>query len=280
MAIAAASVGMWVAIAAAQQPQFDVVSVKRSVRPVSGVIKLSAGRLQPDGRWVASFATLKQLLETAYPGHTMAGQIAGGPDWLARDRFDIVATLGAARSPEQIESMVRNMLRDRFHLAVHTEQREQPAYALVLAGREVKLGDALAKSDVDCDAYRAARGRGESPAPGTLKPGAPLPCSIDVRPSATETAVVGTAVTFADLAVTLSAHAGRPVVDDTGLGGRWDVALRFSERAFSTDTRDPAVSNAPSVFDAIQRQLGLRLEPSRRRVDTIVVDDVAAPAPD
>jgi len=202
----------------------------------------------------------------------MPGQLIGGPDWLSRDRFDIAATAPPSSSPDEIRAMVRALLSDRFRLALHTEQRNLPVYRLVLAKENGQLGPDLKPAAMDCDAYNAARERGETPAI-SQRQGEHAPCTTSVQPTATLTRIVARGATMDNLVSLLSAHVGRPVIDATGLRTpRFDASLEFSERAFSTEQRDPAVADASSVFNTIQRQWGLKLEPARGPVDVLVID--------
>jgi uncharacterized protein (TIGR03435 family) len=75
----------------------------------------------------------------------------------------------------------------------------------------------------------------------------------------------------------LSAHVGRPVIDATGLKSRFDATLEMSEKAFTSEQRDPIVADASSIFNALQRQWGLKLEPGRGPIEVLVIDSVQQP---
>jgi len=152
-------------------PAFEVASIKPNN---SGDGRIMLGN-QP-GRFTATNVTLRLLIRNAYQLQDF--QISGGPGWLASDHFDIVAKIDAAvqdeiaaagppragQGPSKIQLMIRSLLADRFKLEVHTETKEQPIYALVMARSDGRFGPQLKKSDTDCAAMMAA-GRGRGPVP-------------------------------------------------------------------------------------------------------------------
>lgn len=107
---------------------------------------------------------LRTLIRNAF-GLQLEEQLAGGPEWVSDARFDISAKAEAARpSIEHRRLMLQALLRERFQLAVHTESRELPVYALTVARAHGRLGDRLKRSDADCDELAARMQRGEVPA--------------------------------------------------------------------------------------------------------------------
>lgn len=119
--------GSWLA---AQGPAFDVVSVKPVDVTTSAVpIRPAVGDVQPGGVWRAS-ATLLALLRYAYPGHEVAGQIVGAPQWYTTQFFVIDARAAESTTEAGFRNMARTLLADRFHLQLHTDARNLPAFAL------------------------------------------------------------------------------------------------------------------------------------------------------
>jgi uncharacterized protein (TIGR03435 family) len=187
--------------------------------------------------------------------------------------------------------MIRALLADRFKLVVHNETKEMPIYALVLARSDGKLGPQLKVSETDCAAMMAAgRGRGRGPAmmppPGPPQPGAPPPppppCGIRIGPG--NMGVGGSPMT--QVATTLSQFAGRIVMDKTGLTGNYDFTLMWTPDQMPQrppGAPEPLINgvpidpNGPSLFTAIQEQLGLKLDSQRGQVTVLVIDRAEHP---
>ncbi len=251
----------------AWQPAFDVVSIRRNL---SGGENTSIRRQAGDGM-NATNVTLRALVRTAYqlPDY----QIAGGPDWIGSYRFDVIAIGGPADgSLEVLTSKLQALLADRFGLVARRELREMPIYELVTAasGRGPEPG--LRPSAADCAALAAARARGESQS-------GRVPTCGTTRSGPGEMTASG--VTMAELAMNLSSGAGRLIVDKTGLAGRYDFSLSWAAdpgvgAGPATAGREP--DPRPSLFAAVQEQLGLKLEPRRGPVDVLVIDRAEFPA--
>ena len=262
------------------KPTFEVASVKKSP-PADGGMRVRFGSREGD-RWLAENATLRILLRNAYdPQYGMDGQIVGGPPWIDTDRFDIQATMAPGTSNDDMKAMARTLLAERFQLRTHSERREMPVYALLIARSDGRLGPQMRRLAVDCEVVRATRARGEKP-PGDAAPVCTTGMSIR-RTGITELDSSG--MTMAALIDNLSRAAGRPVLDRTGLTGSFAVSLRFATDANSLSplggppqgvSLEPV--DAPSLTAAVQEQLGLRLESRREPVAVLVVDSASAPA--
>ena len=176
--------------------------------------------------------------------------------------------------------MIAAMLEDRFQLRVHNEQRERPIYALVLASPDGRLGARLQKSSTDCAAIMADEAKGVRPAP--LSDGR-RPCALGGPPGR----FMGVGLGIQQFAAGLQRSVNRPVVDKTGLAGPYDWDLEFAPE-FVTPLGGPpqpppdpaAFANRPSIFTALQEQLGLRLESARDSIDVLLVDRAEPPTPD
>jgi uncharacterized protein (TIGR03435 family) len=215
-------------------------------------------------------------------------QLVGGARWIGEDRFDIVATVSAgiplAAAGDRLPEALGEVLRDFFKLQIHTEQRRLPAYALVTARRDGRPGQGLRPSSVDCAAVNRERflatDGGARMAGAASLPKVGSPCGSRVGPGTLT--VDGT--TLKSLADTLMTYGGldRFVVDRTNLTGNFDVELQWtpSEVALGVNQagRDPALQAAPSLFSALEEQLGLKLEPREELVDVIVIDHIERPA--
>jgi uncharacterized protein (TIGR03435 family) len=273
----------------AQSPlKFDVASVKPSPDPRSvPVFSSSPGAVQPGGTWRAQFATVDRIIRALYPDFVLPGQITGGPPWVATDMYDITAKADPARTAEEFNQMARALLAERFNLVTHIEKRELPVYFLVLARRDGRLGPGLRSPAVDCDAYRAARARGEPIPPDLIAYGTRLPCAATVMPVMSQHQIVpGTTMrltagsrTIPSLVAMIAGQVGRPVLDRTGLTQLFDVEVQFSP------PRPPTVGNAsidegPRFTTALEEQAGLKLEEGRATADVLVIDRVDRPTPD
>jgi uncharacterized protein (TIGR03435 family) len=275
---------------AATAPSFEVASVKPNSSGDGRVMIQN-----PPGRFVATNITLRMLIRNAYQLQDF--QISGGPGWLASDHFDINAKVpdqyrdlppmrpGSGPGPMQL--MIRALLAERFKLTVHNETKDSPIYALVLARSDGKLGPNLNKSETDCEAmFAAGRARGgQMPPPGPPAPGEPMRCGIRIGPGNMS---VGGAP-LAQVANSLGMFAGRIVQDRTGLTGNYDMSLTWTpdqmpQRPPGAPTDQPLRlngadidPNGPSLFTAVQEQLGLKLDSQRGPVETLVIDHAEKP---
>jgi uncharacterized protein (TIGR03435 family) len=245
--------------AADNRLSFEVVSVKRNNSGERG----GSNTLRP-GRYSSNNVTLRRVVNLAY-SPLLGTQIVGGPDWIDVERFDIEAKSEGNPTMEQLRLMVRSLLADRFKLRVHTETKELPAYALVIARNDGRLGPQLRPSTADCSKDSEAAAQAAIPAgPTGRKPG----CGFSVGDSS----LSGKGGTMDALAAELSL-VGRQVVDRTGLNGSYEINLEWSPDA------DPTLQNGgPSIFTALQEQLGLKLEAIRAPQEVLVIDGAERPS--
>jgi uncharacterized protein (TIGR03435 family) len=262
---------------------FDIVSIKPNT---SGENRTS---MQPEpGRFVAINTPARMLLRVAFGGNSPNGlipdfEIVGGPNWLGSDRFDIRAQGDVALSPERMDTAVLAMLEDRFRLQTHREVRELPVYALVIA----KSGSKLKSMEAPSLASQEASTPSPPPPPG---PGGLMPASFKPSPGhlfAGPGAIIASAVPMKQLIDRLTSQLERPVIDKTGLTGFFDIRLEFSPEGSAQSGINPAPTPAPSppfgdsavpsIFTAVQEQLGLRLDSTRAPVEVVVVDSIRRP---
>jgi len=197
--------------------------------------------------------TLRDLLEVAWG--IPETQMLSGPAWASTDKFDLeaksdakfnehLAGLSIDQGREEKRQMLQALLADRFELAAHAEKREMPIFAMVIA----KGGPKLITTNVN-GALSGGRGR---------------------------ISITGGDDALAVLAFELSWRLGRPVVDQTGLKGRYELTLNWTE----DDVPSTAAisSGGPSLFTAIQEQLGLKLEATKGPVPVLVIDHAEKPS--
>jgi uncharacterized protein (TIGR03435 family) len=243
-----------VPMAADASPSFEVATIKPSDPK-----QCCARTFNRDGRRFETTNTnLQYLMQFAFD--LQARQIAGGPPWFNQDVFDVQGEIDGVGIPNtrQWKQALQTLLVERFHIQMHHETRELPAYALMVA----KDGPKLTKGDGD-PAHPQSMGFGG--AYGQTMSGG------------------GANATLADLAGELQRLTlDRPVVDRTGLTGTFNIQLTFTREnpaamGLSPDLPDNA---APSIFVALQQQLGLKLEPVKAPVDVLVVDHAEKPSDD
>ena len=241
----------------AQRASFEVAAI-RSNRSAGVATTL---RLDPGGRLHVVGAPLPWLIAAAY-GDVLGGlrpeQVVGIPNSLQSERYDITAKMAAADASDTaptfiaMRPFVQALLEDRFGLRTHRERRELPIYALVRSSRDGRLGPGLSRSTIDCSKEQTK-------------------CGFKGGPVGR---ILAEALT-SDLLLQLLANAsGRIVVDRTGLEGPFAIDLEWSP-----DQTQPA-SDKPSIFTAVQEQLGLKLEATRGPVDVLVIDHVERPSLD
>jgi uncharacterized protein (TIGR03435 family) len=233
---------------------FEVATIKPS-NPATPGQSLLVGR-GGGNLFTTTNTTLNDLITFAYGLHVT--QITGGPSWLASEKFDITGKPEQAGIPNatQLRTMLQKLLAERFSLTFHREKRELSAYRITV----VKSGPKLTKSESG----------GILPGFGGRGPGA-----IGVRNA--------TMPEFADF---FQARVlDRPVVDQTGLSGRFDFTLEWRPDTLQTAALGanapqlpPEVESRPDLFTAIQEQLGLRLEPGKTPVEVFVIDQVEKPS--
>ena len=262
---------------------FEVASIKPSALE-PGHISLD----QKGSQYFASGVTLKRLLRLAY--QLQDDQIFGGPSWFDTARFDIIGKMPDPPADEpplpqgitRRQLMLRSLLADRFGLRVHKEVRELPVYTLSVARKDGSLGRGLTRvADPDCVGGRSKSGA--PPSGGVFK----ASCGTSMSPGL----VRGNEITMATLATALSSltytgmSLGRPVVDKTGLSGPYNVELRFTPDTmpnFGPGGPPPDMptidANGPSLFTAVQEQLGLKLQSAKGPVEVLVVDDAQMPS--
>jgi uncharacterized protein (TIGR03435 family) len=238
-------------MAADADPSFEVATIKPS-KPDSQNKAITVRGT----KFLTVNITLDNLIAFAYEVHPK--QIVGGPEWTSSDKFDIEAqpdTPGTP-NPKQLRTMIKKLLIERFQLSFHQDKRELSAYVL----SQSKTGAKLTKNDADAGQL-----------PGLFFQGLGV---LSVRNA--------TMQDFADLMQT--AVLDRPVVDQTGLAGKWNFLLKwtpdesqFGSMGIKVPPPTDAADAPPPLFTAIQEQIGLKLEAAKTQVPVLVLDKVAKP---
>jgi bla regulator protein blaR1 len=236
--------------------EFDVATIK----PNSANDNRFMIRPLPGGGLTITGVPLKMLIMEAFDVRTF--QVSGGPGWMSTERWDIEAKTEGVQAQlpiGQTLKMLRALITDRFHLEVHHDTKEMTIYALVVGKNGSKL----------------TRHTGEPPPPTDR---------LRITPGSLSAKQIG----IAALVRQLTLQVGRPVIDKTGLTGTYDLTLEWSPEpgqggpesiGLPPDARLPPPSdwNGPSIFTALQEQLGLRLDAQKGPVDIIVIDRAERP---
>ena len=233
-----------VCAASAQTPTFEAATVKAADPTAPNGVDF---RLTP-GRLTAVAVTLEQLVSQAYAMNRI--QITGGPSWFKTDRFDINATAEGNLTREQMMLMLQTLLHDRFQLKIHRESREGKVHTLVVAKNGPKLERATQADER-----------------GFIRI---LRYDPPERPSLTY-AYVGQGSTIVRLVSLLKGQLGTPAVTDgTHLEGAFNFRLEFAP--------DDPQSAGPSLYSALQEQLGLKLESAKGSIEMLIIDHAERPA--
>jgi uncharacterized protein (TIGR03435 family) len=282
--------------------EFEVASVKPAVMPNGGAIRFGPrggpGNGDP-GRVTYTLSTIRDLMVAAYS--VKRYQVSGGPNWLDSERFDIAAKVPEGATKEQVKVMLQNLLADRFKLTIHRETKEVPIYALIVGAKGPKLKDSTVTE--------------EAATPPALPPG-PVRMPLKIGPDGCPEApplIGGRAGNFMmitpngecmisngqgtdALASQLSNRFERPVIDETGLKGKYDLKLRYDPLSVPGGRVGPIMMKdgpgpgpaggdpanrivpdgdpPPTIFVALQEQLGLKLEARKGPVELLVIDSV------
>jgi uncharacterized protein (TIGR03435 family) len=226
-------------------PSFEVASIKLS-RTNNKPSVISS----PGGRTVATNETLKYLIGFAYGVREY--QIVGGPKWIDSDEYDIDARPPAAFQPSlstrpYVMKMMQSLLEERFRLSLSRSSRELPVYALIVGKNGSKLKE---------------RAKPETPS--------------DMKMTGANGSLTAQGLPIAILAESFSSILGRQVNDETGLTGYYDFRLEWTPEEMAANARSD--NTGPSIFTAVQEQLGLRLEARRGPVEVLVVQAATRPS--
>lgn len=243
---------------------------------------------RPTGGYFTATAPAVMLVSFAYKITTSQRSAlrASAPKWALDEPYQIKArTSDPNVTKDQMRAMVRSLLADRFHLVVHTETRETPVFAVVLA-KPGKLGPNLRPHPAGESCSSAAAGldepvvNGVYPDQKTLPGGFPVLCGTFVRlpPSAPALRHEGgrnMAIATIATAFTGLGDLGRPAVDQTGLKGAFDWWIEYEQYTNGVETEEGA---GPSFREALQAQLGLKLKPEKAPYPFLVIDHIERPA--
>jgi uncharacterized protein (TIGR03435 family) len=238
-------------------PVFDTASIRQNVDPKTHFrMQFTEDGVSAEG------VTLQYALEEAY-GLYDPQRWSGGPDWLNQRRFNIEARFDPAEykdlAIEQRRAMLQHLLADRCKLVVHHETKEIPVYALVVAKNGPKFQETKKDNLQPHSIYGTS----------CLNTGGSRPYHLEMK-----------SCTMLDFASALTGNArsdlNRNVIDHTGLSGHYDIVLNWSPEDPATAGRFH--SDALPIFSALPEQLGLKLDPTKGKLDKIVIDHIEMPS--
>jgi uncharacterized protein (TIGR03435 family) len=252
---------MLAANALAQTPQFEVASVKLSPDQRGLNVSYHGGPGTDDpGLFSCENCEIWGLIDQAFE---LKAYELTGPPWMRTTRLIISAKIPPGTTKEQFRLMLQNLLIDRFKLTFHREKKEMPTYDLVVA----KNGPKLKESTTPSEPLPASQSKIDADGFPIVPPG---PGSGRMAMAGRKTAQRFVDAPMSQLAAQLAGAARRPVHDATGLTGKYDFTLKWVMDWGGPPTAD----DSPTIFEALQEQLGLKLEPRKSMVDTLVVDHI------
>lgn len=249
-------------------PRFEIADVHVSAKTVNPFVRNGPVR---GGRYEVKNATMVDLIRIAYGFDP--DKVLGGPNWLEMDRFDVVAKVPPDSTPETRKPMLQSLLADRFKLVVHRETKPLPTYALT-AGKKLQLKEASGSEEPGC------RLQPGSPTEGGIRlftsAGTGTPMQINLGPGMTIRYVCRN-ITMAAFASGLRGMIGasvgtNEVLDATQLKGNWNFDIKYSMQLNGPMIVEPG--DRISIFEAVEKQLGLKLEQRQVPTPVIVVDSV------
>ena len=251
-------------------PTFEMADVHVSSKTANAFVR--SGPVS-GGRYEVKNATMVDLVRIAYA--VDADKVVGGPSWLEMDRFDVFAKVPADTAPDALKPMLRSLLEDRFKLVAHKDTKPVPTYVLTV-GKKPQLKEAEGTEETGCKPQSASG----APAEGGIR------LNMGNANGTTTTLNLGPGMTIQFLCrnMTMAAFAAalrgmmgsslgtNAVLDQTGLKGNWNFDVKWSLQMFGPMM--PNSGDRISVFEAVEKQLGLKLEEKQIPTSVIVVDSV------
>jgi uncharacterized protein (TIGR03435 family) len=241
----------------AEKPQFELAEVRNSPRTSQPVAR---GPFYTSGRYELRFATMLDMIRIAYG--VDPERVSGGPNWLEMNRFDVFAKTTERSSAESRRLMLQSLLTERFKLATHNDSRPMAAYGLT--AKKPQLKEASGEGETGCKFTVQNASDGPPPAGGPIQ----VPVFVYACRNTTMASFAGSLLNAPATGQYLN---NRLVVDQTDLKGSYDFTLRYTPKipaGMSTTGEQIA------LFDAVEKQLGLRLELTTAPMPVIVVDSV------
>jgi uncharacterized protein (TIGR03435 family) len=244
-----------------------------AVAPGNNGNQFMRGGFYRGGRYEVRSATMVDLVRTAY--NVDADKVTGGPGWMDKDQFDVIAKAPADSTPEKLQAMLKNLLAERFGLVVHNDTKPLPAYALT-QGKKVLMKPAGGSDETGCKMVPPPEPPPGGPVMGIFMNG------VAIRMGPTSL------MTYSCHNITMSALPdqlrsmifvpgylnGSRVVDETELKGAWDFDIKFSANFRMPVQAAEGAPEVVTIFTAMEKQLGLKLELTKIPMPVVAVDSV------
>ena len=264
--------------ATAQTQTFEAASVR--LHPPADRARPNVAAVPASGRLTITATAVQNVILAAYGLHPSELVANGSP--VLKQSVDIVATAGKPASTTDMQRMLQPLLADRFKLAVHRENREVDAY-VVSRARTDRLGPKLIRSSADCGRL----GETSSFAREEVTPGAHGQARCGIAPGGIGR-IIANGMDMKGILGFVFTSPQRAIVDQTRLDGRYDIDVTYTPEAFSTASLTQRGATAPegvdpsgpSLFTALQDQLGLKVEERKATISAVVIDRIEALIPD
>jgi uncharacterized protein (TIGR03435 family) len=262
-------------------PKFEVASIKPCGADLAPNARGGGGNSSP-GRLNIECQTVMGLIQAAYvifaDGHTISSPmhvpISGGPGWINSDRYTVDAKPEGPQSEEMMNGpMMQALLEERFKLKIHRETKEVPVYALTVAKAGPKLKPFKDGSCTRIDFTKLTMSALDSRVPGVTY------CRNVARRAGGIEIYDAQGMSLDEFCILQFGRMDRPVINRTGIAGLFDIHMEFAPGATSLDAAAGASDVAgPSIFTALQQQLGLKLEAARGPGEFVVIDHIEKPS--
>ncbi len=251
-------------------PKFDLADVHVSPKAQNQFFRNTPPRA---GRWEIKTATMLDLVRIAYTFDS--DKILGGPSWLEMNRYDVIAKLPDESTPDSQKQMLQSLLQERFKLVAHKEIKPLPTYALTV-GKKLQLKEADGSEEAGCKPQAASGGPGQGGIRLMTATASGPPITIDLGPGMTIHYICRN-MTMAAFAAGVRGMFGasvgtNPVLDDTGLKGAWNFDMKWSMQLNGLPGMD--TGDHVTFAEAVDKQLGLKLEQRQIPTPVMVVDSV------
>lgn len=274
--------------AAETPPSFELADVHPDTQTVSALnAGMRGGVVRSSGRYELTNATMIDLIRTAYD--VDADKVQGGPSWLESDRFDIVAKAPAKTTQDDARLMLRALLADRFKLVVHQDLKPLPTYALSEAKSGNKLKEASGSGEPGCQMTIQQNSPAEQQAVNAAIQAGSGSVTLHIATflySCHSITMAAFAAQMHTMIVSQSYVGNNPIADQTGLKGSWDFDFKYTQKAPANGNGGQTIRTPNgtveinmageyiTLFDAMEKQLGLKLDAATLPIPVIVVDSV------
>ncbi len=261
---------------ATAEPRFEAATLRINK---SGDPRAQISAVPENGRLTVTNSRVNDLIQSAY-GLQLATHLVNVPEWARSTRVDVVAKAEKPAPLSTLQRMLIPLLTESLKLSVHRETREMDAFALVLSNSDGRLGPNLKITAADC-----GNALGMTLQFNRVTPAASAGPACGIQSVEGPGRIIAIGVDIAAIAA-LIAPSQRPVVDRTGLSGRYDFNLTYTPDAFTAaslaarnGTPMPGVDpNGPPLVTALEQQAGLRLQPVRAPIEVVVIDRIERPS--